>query len=433
MGSNLMKKFKGYLVLGLFLLPLVLPVLSVQAGYSSVDQISEKHWQVIHAAAKKAKELGFTAESFAGMMGNANEESGFDATLEEEATPDPGNSKGIGLFQWTNTTDPVTGYQSLRRDQYVNWVKEKGYDLTDPEQAGAASIEYVYEEEKGATKWGDTYFQNYINTPWGKPYENAEQKYHTFEEFMKADDVEAAALGFMAGFERPGTRTQEARVNMAQAIYEKLKDSYGTVSGGGRPSGKGGKNGKGGNGSASGTLKNWSEENIPNMPKDRDFGAEDQGFQKKIDKIKKLEKEEAVSIAKWKEEHDISLQRRTIKGSRLVVMILAMLALIYPAILMFAYVFDSWFVYLDSPAMRTVTFNKIAIEQNRTGSSGMWFADKEENKKLKTKRFGLGDTLIWAAAFSIFGVLGVSGLMYETAGSIWQFITDSIGYFLANR
>ena len=57
MGSNLMKKFKGYLVLGLFLLPLVLPVLSVQAGYSSVDQISDKHWQVIHAAAKKAKEL----------------------------------------------------------------------------------------------------------------------------------------------------------------------------------------------------------------------------------------------------------------------------------------------------------------------------------------------------------------------------------------
>ena len=412
-----MKKFKGYLVLGLFLLPLVLPVLSVQAGYSSVDQISDKHWQVIHAAAKKAKELGFTAESFAGMMGNANEESGFDATLEEQGNV---SSRGLGLFQWTAT----------RRTQYENWVKEKGYDLTDPEQAGAASIEYVYEEQKGATEWGDYYFKNYLNTPWGKPYENAEQKYHTFEEFMKADDVEAAALGFMAGFERPGTQTQEPRVNMAKAIYEKIKDSYGTVSGGGSSSGKGGKNGKG---SASGTLKNWSEENIPNMPKDRDFGAEDQGFQKKIDKIKKLEKEEAVSIAKWKEEHDISLQRRTIKGSRLVVMILAMLALIYPAILMFAYVFDSWFVYLDSPAMRTVTFNKIAIEQNRTGSSGMWFADKEENKKLKTKRFGLGDTLIWAAAFSIFGVLGVSGLMYETAGSIWQFITDSIGYFLANR
>lgn len=419
MGSNLKKKLKGYLVLSLFLLPLVLPLFSVRAGYNSASEISESGWKTINAAAKKAKELGITAEAFAGLMGNANEESAFDATLEEQGNV---SSRGLGLFQWTNTSG------SPRRTQYENWVKEKGYDISDPEQAGAASIEYMDQEMQGNSDFGSSFWSSYIHGVWGR--NDLNQTYHSYEEFKKADNVEAATHDFVAAFERPAADTLDKRAKMAREIYEKLKDNYGTVSGGGSPSGKGG---KGGRGSAAGTLKNWSEENIPNMPKDRDFGAEDQGFQKKIDKIKKLEKEEAVSIAKWKEEHDISLQRRTIKGSRLVVMILAMLALIYPAILMFAYVFDSWFVYLDSPAMRTVTFNKIAIEQNRTGSSGMWFADKEENKKLKTKRFGLGDTLIWAAAFSIFGVLGVSGLMYETAGSIWQFITDSIGYFLANR
>lgn len=423
MGSSLTKKIKGSLAVGMLLIPLAFPLLSVQAGYSSVDQISEKHWKVIRAAASKAKELGFTAESFAGIMGNANEESGFDATLEEEATPQPGNSKGIGLFQWTNTRDPNTGAESLRRDQYVNWVNEKGYKLSDPEQAGKASIEYMYEEQKGATKWGDSYFENYINTPWGKPYENAKQKYHTFEEFMKADDVEAAALGFMAGFERPGTRTQEARVNMAKAIYEKIKDDYGTISSDSKDSSKK-------KDSVSDNLKRWSEDAIPNMPKDRDYGKEEQGFKGRLDKIEKLKGDEATSIAKWKEEREVSLQKRTIKGARLVVMVLSMLALVYPSILLLAYVFDSWFVYIDSPAMRVVTFNYRAIEQNRNGSGGLWFADKKENAKLKTKRLGLGDTLIWAAIFSLAGVLGVSGIMYETAGSIWQFISDSIGYVI---
>ena len=111
-------------------------------------------------------------------------------------------------------------------------------------------------------------------------------------------------------------------------------------------------------------------------------------------------------------------------------MVLSMLALVYPSILLLAYVVDSWFVYIDSPAMRVVTFNYRAIEQNRNGSGGLWFADKKENAKLKTKRLGLGDTLIWAAIFSLAGVLGVSGIMYETAGSIWQFISDSIGYVI---
>ena len=164
------------------------------------------------------------------------------------------------------------------------------------------------------------------------------------------------------------------------------------------------------------------------MPKDRDYGKEEKGFQDHLNKVEKLKGDEATSIAKWKEEREVSLQKRSIKGTRLVVMVMSLLALIYPSILLLAYVVDSWFVYIDSPAMRLVTFNRRAIEQNRNGSSGLWFADKKENAKLKTKRLGLGDTLIWAAIFSFVGVLGVSGLMYETAGGIWQFISDSVGY-----
>lgn len=412
MGSSLKKRFVGLFLLFLTVVSLGGSVSSVFAGYSNVEDISEDGWKTIRGAAKKAKELGISAEAFAGMMGNANEESSFDATLEEA-----GNvaSRGLGLFQWTDTSG------SPRRTQYENWVKEKGYDISDPATAGAASIEYMDQEMQGNSDFGAAFWSSYIHGIWGRTDLNQTSK--SYDEFKKASDVRGATYDFVAAFERPAADTLNKRADMAEAIYKKIKDEYGTTSGDDSSSSKKKE-------SVSDNLKRWSEEDIPNMPKDRDYGKEERGFKDRIDKIEKLKGDEATSIAKWKEERDISIQRRTIKGTRLVVMVLSMVALVYPSFLLFAYVFDSWFVYVDSPAMRLVTFNRRAIEQNRNGSNGLWFADKKENARLKTKRLGLGDTLIWAAIFSIVGVAGVSGLMYETAGSIWQFIADSWGYFL---
>ena len=412
MGSSLKKRLVGFFLLILTLVSLGGSVSSVFAGYSNVEDISEDGWKTIRGAAKKAKELGISAEAFAGMMGNANEESSFDATLEEA-----GNvaSRGLGLFQWTDTSG------SPRRTQYENWVKEKGYDISDPATAGAASIEYMDQEMQGNSDFGAAFWSSYIHGIWGRTDLNQTSK--RYDEFKKASDVRGATHDFVAAFERPAADTLNKRADMAEAIYKKIKDEYGTSSGDDSSSSKKKE-------SVSDNLKRWSEEDIPNMPKDRDYGKEERGFKDRIDKIEKLKGDEATSIAKWKEERDISIQRRTIKGTRLVVMVLSMVALVYPSFLLFAYVFDSWFVYVDSPAMRIVTFNRRAIEQNRNGSGGLWFADKKENARLKTKRLGLGDTLIWAAIFSIVGVVGVSGLMYETAGSIWQFIADSWGYFL---
>lgn len=412
MGSSLKKRFVGLFLLFLTVVSLGGSVSSVFAGYSNVEDISEDGWKTIRGAAKKAKELGISAEAFAGMMGNANEESSFDATLEEA-----GNvaNRGLGLFQWTDTSG------SPRRTQYENWVKEKGYDISDPATAGAASIEYMDQEMQGNSDFGAAFWSSYIHGIWGRDDLNQTSK--SYDEFKKASDVRGATYDFVAAFERPAADTLNKRADMAEAIYKKIKDEYGTTSGDDSSSSKKKE-------SVSDNLKRWSEEDIPNMPKDRDYGKEERGFKDRIDKIEKLKGDEATSIAKWKEERDISIQRRTIKGTRLVVMVLSMVALVYPSFLLFAYVFDSWFVYVDSPAMRLVTFNRRAIEQNRNGSNGLWFADKKENARLKTKRLGLGDTLIWAAIFSIVGVAGVSGLMYETAGSIWQFIADSWGYLL---
>lgn len=410
MGTNL-KKYLFSLLLVAFTFAFIgsSTITSVSAGYNNVEDITEDGWKTIKGAAKKAKELGISAEAFAGMMGNANEESAFDATLEEQ-----GNvaSRGLGLFQWTDTQG------SPRRTQYENWVKEKGYDIKDPATAGAASIEYMDQEMQGNSDFGSAFWSSYIHGVWGRT--DLKQTYKSYEEFKKATDVKGATHDFVAAFERPRDDTLDKRAKMAEGIYQKIKDDYGTVS----ASESGDKKGS----SVTDNLKQWSEDAIPNMPKDRDYGKEEKGFQERLNKVEKLKGDEATSIAKWKEEREVSLQKRTIKGTRLFVMVLSLLALIYPSILLLAYVVDSWFVYIDSPAMRLVTFNRRAIEQNRNGLSGLWFADKKENAKLKTKRLGLGDTLIWAAVFSFVGVLGVSGLMYETAGGIWQFISDSVGY-----
>ena len=410
MGTNL-KKYLFSVLLVAFTFAFIgsSTITSVSAGYNNVEDITEDGWKTIKGAAKKAKELGISAEAFAGMMGNANEESAFDATLEEQ-----GNvaSRGLGLFQWTDTDG------SPRRTQYENWVKEKGYDIKDPATAGAASIEYMDQEMQGNSDFGSAFWSSYIHGVWGRT--DLKQTYKSYEEFKKATDVKGATYDFVAAFERPRDDTLDKRAKMAEGIYQKIKDDYGTVS----SSESGDKKGS----SVTDNLKQWSEDAIPNMPKDRDYGKEEKGFQDRLNKVEKLKGDEATSIAKWKEEREVSLQKRSIKGTRLVVMVMSLLALIYPSILLLAYVVDSWFVYIDSPAMRLVTFNRRAIEQNRNGSSGLWFADKKENAKLKTKRLGLGDTLIWAAIFSFVGVLGVSGLMYETAGGIWQFISDSVGY-----
>jgi len=410
MGTNL-KKYLFSVLLVAFTFAFIgsSTITQVSAGYNNVEDITEDGWKTIKGAAKKAKELGISAEAFAGMMGNANEESAFDATLEEQ-----GNvaSRGLGLFQWTDTQG------SPRRTQYENWVKEKGYDIKDPATAGAASIEYMDQEMQGNSDFGSAFWSSYIHGVWGRT--DLKQTYKSYEEFKKATDVKGATYDFVAAFERPRDDTLDKRAKMAEGIYQKIKDDYGTVS----SSESGDKKGS----SVTDNLKQWSEDAIPNMPKDRDYGKEEKGFQDRLNKVEKLKGDEATSIAKWKEEREVSLQKRSIKGTRLVVMVMSLLALIYPSILLLAYVVDSWFVYIDSPAMRLVTFNRRAIEQNRNGSSGLWFADKKENAKLKTKRLGLGDTLIWAAIFSFVGVLGVSGLMYETAGGIWQFISDSVGY-----
>lgn len=409
MGTSVKKRVLSIGLLSLTLFTLAQPVSSVFAGYNNVEDITEDGWKTIRGAAKKAKELGISAEAFAGMMGNANEESAFDATLEEQ-----GNvaSRGLGLFQWTDTAG------SPRRTQYENWVKEKGYDIKDPATAGAASIEYMDKEMQGNSDFGSAFWSSYIHGVWGRTELNQTSK--SYEEFKKTTNVKGATHDFVAAFERPAADTLDKRAKMAEGIYNKIKDDYGVVDSDSKTKAT----------TVSNTLKQWSEDDIPNMPKDRDYGKEERGFKERLDKIEKLKGDEATSIAKWKEEREISLQKRTIKGARLVVMVLSMLALVYPSILLLAYVVDSWFVYIDSPAMRFVTFNYRAIEQNRNGSGGLWFADKKENAKLKTKRLGLGDTLIWAAVFSLVGVLGVSGIMYETAGSIWQFISDSIGYVI---
>lgn len=409
MGTSVKKRVLSIGLLSLTLFTLAQPVSSVFAGYNNVEDITEDGWKTIRGAAKKAKELGISAEAFAGMMGNANEESAFDATLEEQ-----GNvaSRGLGLFQWTDTAG------SPRRTQYEKWVKEKGYDIKDPATAGAASIEYMDKEMQGNSDFGSAFWSSYIHGVWGRTELNQTSK--SYEEFKKTTNVKGATHDFVAAFERPAADTLDKRAKMAEGIYNKIKDDYGVVDSDSKTKAT----------TVSNTLKQWSEDDIPNMPKDRDYGKEERGFKERLDKIEKLKGDEATSIAKWKEEREISLQKRTIKGARLVVMVLSMLALVYPSILLLAYVVDSWFVYIDSPAMRVVTFNYRAIEQNRNGSGGLWFADKKENAKLKTKRLGLGDTLIWAAVFSLVGVLGVSGIMYETAGSIWQFISDSIGYVI---
>ena len=213
MGTSVKKRVLSIGLLSLTLFTLAQPVSSVFAGYNNVEDITEDGWKTIRGAAKKAKELGISAEAFAGMMGNANEESAFDATLEEQ-----GNvaSRGLGLFQWTDTAG------SPRRTQYENWVKEKGYDIKDPATAGAASIEYMDKEMQGNSDFGSAFWSSYIHGVWGRTELNQTSK--SYEEFKKTTSVKGATHDFVAAFERPAADTLDKRAKMAEGIYNKIKE-----------------------------------------------------------------------------------------------------------------------------------------------------------------------------------------------------------------
>lgn len=145
--------------------------------------VQERVWNFLRAE-------GFSAAAAAGIMGNIEVESGFDATIEEI-----GNAIGYGLCQWS--------YE--RRTNLVNWCNNNGRDYTTVE----GQLAYLIYELEG----GDSTCQSLMNQYCGG-----------LDGFKQLTDVAQATQIFQVCFERAGIPNMSKRISAAQSFYNKWKD-----------------------------------------------------------------------------------------------------------------------------------------------------------------------------------------------------------------
>ena len=151
------------------------------------NTIQEKVWFAVLGA-------GYSKEAAAGVLGNIEAESGFNADLIEH-----GSGIGFGLCQWSFG----------RRTQLEQYAESKGKSPGDVN----TQIEFLIAEITPGG--GADGFANYQL-----------MNYHGFSpsDWENATTPEDAAIAFCWTFERPGIPRMEVRTEAARRYYEELKD-----------------------------------------------------------------------------------------------------------------------------------------------------------------------------------------------------------------
>lgn len=160
-------------------------------SYSSITGIygstlQEKVWFTLRRA-------GFSEYAVAGVMGNIEAESGFNAGSIEE-----GNGIGIGICQWSYG----------RREQLEKYAQSKGVSWTDED----TQIEFLLGE---LTPGGGA--DGYAS------YALVTYKGYSPDDWKNAQNVEEATKAFCWSFERPGIPHMDRRIEAANKYYNEFK------------------------------------------------------------------------------------------------------------------------------------------------------------------------------------------------------------------
>lgn len=159
---------------------------------------------------------------------------------------------------------------------------------------------------------------------------------------------------------------------------------------------------------SSGRGYKFSEDLIPNMPKDRDF--KDDITTMKFLTPDKLEKAEVLSVVKWQEEVSTKVEDYAIYKVRVLMMFIGIVFCLVGGLMMLLYVFDRW-SWLPVSAMSTVTFGRIRVAMDvKEYGEGYHVID---TGKHKVKIVNFTWILIWSSIFTFIGVFVMSGGLYQ--------------------
>lgn len=151
------------------------------------------------------RDLGFTDQAIAGLLGNMQQESTINPGLWENT---PAQSGGYGLVQWT----PASGW--------FDYASANNIDTTDADESGDGQCACV----NNCTNDGQW-------IPTGSyPY--------TWPEFAQLTDVHEAVKAFMYEYERPGIPALQNRLDYADHWYDVIVNSAWSQGDPGDPAGR---------------------------------------------------------------------------------------------------------------------------------------------------------------------------------------------------
>ena len=192
----------------LMLLTLALSnISSVFAGFYSFEQLAASDKKdILIKIGSALKEKGYSDAAASAILGNINQESGFELNFEENPATVTAQGAGFGLIQWTGG----------RRTKLENFIKEKFNGKSSLEAQVAFFVHETETSHKGAFSSERTGLGN-LDATLDEFYK---EKYSSWDDFKKAKDVLSATAAFMAFMEVPGAPHWENRGPIAEGILK---------------------------------------------------------------------------------------------------------------------------------------------------------------------------------------------------------------------
>ena len=156
---------------------------------------AETTWNFLRAS-------GYSPAAAAGVLGNLQHESGIDPNKRQN-----GGGPAAGIAQWENANQNTGRFAELNK-----FAQSKGTAWNDL----GTQLQFLNQELSGSQKY---YFTK------GSGLEKAGATPTTFEDWKNSNDVGMATRQFEGAFERAGKPAIDARIQYANAYYQKYKDN----------------------------------------------------------------------------------------------------------------------------------------------------------------------------------------------------------------
>lgn len=359
---------------------------SVFAGYSSFDELasSDKKDLVIKIGSA-FKEKGYSDAAVSAILGNINQESGFDFTLEEDASTVTSQGAGFGLIQWTGG----------RRTALENFIKDKYNGKNSLEAQVAFFVHETETSHAGVFSRERTGLGN-LDSVLDQYYK---EKYTSWDDFKKAKDVNSATVAFMAFMEVPGLPHWENRGPIAEGILKNWAKEFK----GGTGSSEGGKDTIEANIGDSGLPKEWE---LVGLTK-RKYLYESQN------KIELPKGDSGLSVKQRQHLASIKEDVTAVDGFNLITFLRTLVAFVgilffvWAIFLMVAYLFDRSNIFFEVSLVSILTFGSITVLA----------LDETESRKVSASI--IARRVILAL---VIGYVLVAGVMYSGLDWLFQII-----------